>query len=237
MKYIYEILGYLQIHAVRNVNMINFINDYPICYIEKVENSVIVKGTSDRDWIYISSESKEELKIIKDKLERNDNCFAVIEDWMIPILTKGSKIKWKLSTLRLFLPQNILLSDNKYIVSDLRIEDAKFIYENSHYKEYISIEYIRNRIEKGLSSGIYNSKNLVAWGITQDDGAIGFLHVLPEYRLRGYARNIIIDLSKKVRKQGKLPFAHIEKKNEKSMRLVLSLGFKKDRVVNWIEIE
>ena len=74
-------------------------------------------------------------------------------------------------------------------------------------------------------------------GITQDDGAIGFLHVLPEYRLRGYARDIIIDLSKKVRKQGKLPFAHIEEKNEKSMKLVVSLGFKKDRVVNWIEIE
>ena len=159
MKSINEILGYLQMHAVRNVNMINFINDYPICYIEKVENSVIVKGTSDRDWIYISSESKEELKIIKEKLEKNDNCFAVIEDWMIPILTKGSKIKWELSTLRLFLPQNILLSDNKYTVSDLRIEDAKFIYENSDYKEYISIEYIRDRIEKGLSSGIYNSKN------------------------------------------------------------------------------
>lgn len=237
MKSINEILGYLQIHIVRNVNMINFINDYPICYIKKVEDSVIVKGTSDRDWIYISSESKEELKTIKGKLEKNDNCFAVIEDWMIPILTKGNRIKWKLSTLRLFMPQNILLLDNKYIVSDLRIEDAKFIYENSDYKEYISIEYIRDRIQKGLSSGIYDSKKLVAWGITQDDGAIGFLHVLPEYRLRGYARDIIIDLIKKVRKQGKLPFVHIEEKNEKSMKLVLSLGFKKDRVVNWLEIE
>jgi GNAT superfamily N-acetyltransferase len=237
LKAINDIISYLKIDEVRNVNILYFMNDYPICYIEKIENSVIVKGTSDRDWIYISSESEEELKTIKGKLKINDNCFAVIEDWMIPILTKGSRTKWKLSTLKLFLPTNVVLPDNKYIVSDLRIEDAKFIYENSDYKEYISIEYIRDRIQKGLSSCIYDSKKLVAWAITQDDGAIGFLHVLSEYRLRGYGRDIIIDITKKVRKQGRVPFAHIEEKNEKSMKLALSLGFKKDRIVNWLEIE
>jgi 8-oxo-dGTP diphosphatase len=217
--------------------MINFINDYPISYIEKVKNSVIVKGTSDRNWIYISSEAAEELNIIKGKLKRNDNLFAVIEDWMIPILTKGSQIKWKLSTVRVFLPINTVLLASKYAVFDLKIGDAESIYENSDYKEFISIEYIRDRIQKGLSSGIYDAGKLVAWGITQDDGAIGFLHVLPEYRLRGYGRDIIINLIKKVRKQGKLPFANIEEKNEKSMNLVISLGFRKDRIVNWLEIE
>ncbi|WP_411682016.1 GNAT family N-acetyltransferase [Clostridium thailandense] len=73
--------------------------------------------------------------------------------------------------------------------------------------------------------------------MTQDDGAIGFLNVLSEYRLKGYGKSITIDLIKKVRKQGKLPFVHIEEKNEKSMKLALSLGFKKDRAISWFEIE
>lgn len=237
MKSLNEILCNLQKDEVRNVNMINFIDNYPIHYAEKVGNSVIVKGTSDRDWIYISSESKEELELLKEKLEKNDKCFAIIEEWMVPILTKGYKIKWKLSTLRLFLPKDTLLLDNKYGVSDLKLEDANFIYENSDYKEYISTDYIKDRIKNGLSSGICDSGNLVAWGITQDDGAIGFLHVLPEYRLKGYGRDITLDLIKKVREQGKLPFVHIEEKNDRSMKLALSLGFKKDRVVSWFEIE
>lgn len=232
-----EILRHLQKDAVKNINMINFIKNYPISLIEKAGNSVIVKGTSDRDWIYISSESQEELKTIKAKLERNDNCFAAIEDWMIPILEDGSIIKWKLSTLRLFLPTNIIFPDSNYMVTDLKMEDAEFIYENSDYKEYIPMEYIRDRIQKGASSGIYNSNNLVAWAITQDDGALGFLHVLTEYRLKGYARAIVKDLVKKVRAQGNIPFVHIEEKNYKSMKLTLSLGFKKDRVVNWLELE
>lgn len=236
MKPIDEVLSYLQSDIVRNANIINFINNYPISYIEKVGHSVVVKGTSDRNWIYISSKSEEELKIIKERLQGDDTCFAVVEDWMIPILTEDTGIKWGLSTLRLYMSESTLLPDSEYVVDNIKIEDSRFIYENSDYKEYISIEYIKHRIEKGLSGGIYDSDNLVAWGITQDDGAIGFLHVLPEYRLKGYGRAILIDLIKKVRQQGNIPFVHIEEKNEKSMKLALSLGFKKDRVVNWLEI-
>jgi predicted GNAT family acetyltransferase len=77
----------------------------------------------------------------------------------------------------------------------------------------------------------------VAWGITQDDGAIGFLHVLPEYRKSGYGRDITVDLINKVRNKGQIPFVHIEEKNEKSMRLAMSLGFTKNKMVNWLEID
>jgi GNAT superfamily N-acetyltransferase len=235
MKSMDEILSFLKEDIVKNINMINFMENYPVTCIEMYGKSVILKGTSDRDWIYISSESKEELKNIKDKLGEDDRCFAIIEDWMIPILTKGSRIKWKLSTMKFFLPQDVSIAEGKYKVENLKIEDADSMYANSDYKDYISIEYIKDRIQKGLSSCIYDSGNLAAWALTQDDGAMGFLHVLPQYRRRGYARAVTIDLINKVRAKGKLPFVHIEEDNKKSMNLALSLGFKKDRVVNWLE--
>lgn len=53
---------------------------YPIHYIGKVGNSVIVKGKSDRNWVYISSKSEEELKIIKSGLNNEDRNFAIIEE-------------------------------------------------------------------------------------------------------------------------------------------------------------
>jgi hypothetical protein len=231
-----EILRYLKKSSAVNANIINFIENYPIHSIEQVGNSVIIKGTSDRDWVYISSTSSMELKMIKSKLHDTDRNFAVIEDWMIPILCEGHKIKWQLSTMRLFLPDTVPLPHPIHNTAPLNITDDGFIYANSAYKEYISIEYISERIRNGFGSCIRQTGELIAWGITQDDGAIGFLNVLPKYRNKGYARAITVDIIHKLRANNKIPFVHIEENNDKSMNLALSLGFVKDRVVNWFEI-
>ena len=232
-----EIIEFLIKDEISNINIINFIESYPIHYIGKVGNTVIVKGTSDRNWIYISSKCVEELKMIKSRLDYEDKNFAIIEDWMIPILTKGTKIKWKLSTMKLVLSNEISIAGPKYNISKLTVNDTEFIYENSAYKDFISIKYVAERIANGVSSCIRYMDKLIAWGITQDDGAIGFLHVLPEYRKMGYARDVMLDLINKVRDENKIPFAHIEEGNDKSMNLAIGLGFKKDKMVNWFEIE
>ena len=237
MKENSEIMEFLMKDKIKNLNLINFIENYSINYVEKIGDTVIVKGTSDRNWVYISSKSEEELRQIKSGLDINDKNFAIIEEWMIPILTEGYKIKWKLATMRLILLDEATVVETKNSVSPLTSGDSEFIYENSHYKDLLSIEYIIERITNGVGSCIRDFNKPVAWGITQDDGAIGFLHVLPEYRNRGYAKAITLDLIKKVRNENKIPFVHIEEENQKSMKLATGLGFKKDKVVSWFEIE
>lgn len=237
MKQKNKIIEFLIKDQVNNINIINFIENYPIYYIEKVGNSVIVKGKSDRDWVYISSKSEEELKIIKSMLNNEDKNFAIIEEWMIPTLTKGNKINWKLSTTKLVISNETSIAKPKYNVSKLTVNDAEFIYENSEYKDFISINYVSERITNGVSSCIRYMDKLIAWAITQDDGAIGFLHVLSQYRKMGYARDVMLDLIDKVRDEGKIPFVHIEEDNKKSMSLAIGLGFKRDKIVNWFEIE
>jgi Acetyltransferases len=232
-----EILNFLEKNKADNINMINFIENYPISYMEKIGQSVLIKGISDRNWVYISSKSAEELEIIKGKLDKGDRNFAIVEDWMIPILIRGFKIKWKLSTMKLVLEDNMILSVPNHAISDLKAVDAAFIYESSDYKEYLSIEYIKERIMNGKSSCIRILDKPIAWAITQDDGAIGFLHVLPEYRRQGYASDVTVDIINKVRDKGGIPFVHIEEDNEKSMGLALGMGFKKDKRVNWFELE
>ena len=231
------IIEFLKKDELKNLNIINFIENNPIYFIEKIGNSVIAKGISDKVWIYISSRSEDELKIIKKRLDNDDKNFAVIEDWMIPILIEGHIIKWKLSTMKLILSNEIVLDDTKHKISELTINDAEYVFENSEYKGIISLQYIKNRIKYGESSCIYHANKPIAWGMIQDDGAIGFLHVLPEYRKKGYGRDISLDLIKKVRNQNKIPFVHIETNNEKSMRLAAVLGFEKDKVISWFELE
>lgn len=232
-----EAVDILKMDKVNNVNVINFIENYQITYIEKTSDSLVIKGISDRPWVYIVSKSENELKLIKNRLNDSDRNFAVIEDWMIPILASGNKIKWILSAYRLFLPEEIVLPGTTNITSPLEEKDSSFIYESSDYKDFLSIEYVKERIINGLSSCIRNGSTPIAWGMIQDDGAIGFLTVLPAFRRKGYGKEIVIDLVHNVRRQGKLPFVHIEQNNKKSMNLISSLGFKEDKIINWFEIE
>ena len=78
---------------------------------------------------------------------------------------------------------------------------------------------------------------LVAWGLTHDDGALGSLHVLDEYRKKGYGKEILISLIHQNRKLGKTSFAQIEEKNVKAINLAVRLGFLKDRRVSWIKLD
>ena len=77
----------------------------------------------------------------------------------------------------------------------------------------------------------------LAWAMTHDDSAIGFLHVLEAYRRQGFAYELTVYLIHQLRQQGKIPFVHIEETNLKSIHLAMKLGFRKDRRVHWFEIQ
>lgn len=228
-------LSILEKDRLRNSNIINFIENNRINDIAIVNNSVLVRGVTDREWLYISSTDKKELKILCSN-NSNDKNFGVIENWMIPIVIKENKIRWRLTAIKLYLPDNILMDKPKYNAVPISLDDVDFIFENSTYKDYLTKDYISDRIKKGISAGIYKSGKLIAWAITHDDGAMGFLNVLEEYRRRGYAQAVSYSMIDQLRAKKKIPFAHIEENNIKSMNLTLKMGFLKDRVVNWFGI-
>ena len=51
------------------------------------------------------------------------------------------------------------------------------------------------------------------------------------------AHDLMLYMIKKVRRDGKIPFAQVEGDNTKSMNLVRKFGFQKDRQVHWLELE
>lgn len=229
-----EIKMYLKQDIHKNINIINFMENYPINYIKRVENSVILKGKSDRYWVYISSSFERELKIIKSLLSSWDRNFAVLEEWMIPILIEEDEIKWKLSTMKYIFPDNLEIKEND--LETLTLDDVEYIYYHSAYRAFFSKNYISERIRNGLSACVRIGNKLAAWAMTQDDGAIGFLQVLPEFRRKGYAKLVSKSLISKIRKVNKIPYVQIEEDNIKSISLAKNLGFKKDRLVSWIGI-
>lgn len=229
-----DIISLLQEDKIKNINMINFIENYRIHYMERFKDSVVVKGKSDENWVYLSSSSKDELKTLLERC-KEDEFFVAIEDWMIPLILENREMDWKLSCMKLVFPENKELPQCKYDIKKLKPEDAEYIFHNSKYKDYTSIPYITSRIENGVAIGIYEGDKLIAWLMTHDDGAIGFLNVLPEYRKKGYAYDLTISMIKDLRSLKEISFVHIEEDNYKSMNLALKTGFVKTGKIHWIK--
>lgn len=225
----------LKSDPLQNVNILNFIEENPITDFQQSGNSILIKGISDREWIYISSSSETEFNNLLNEISDINPGFAVVEDWQIPLIQKKFNIKIELSTIKYYLPEEVRTHaaiSQKLI--PLSVHYADYIYRNSMYKEFTAIEYIQDRLIKGISCGLLEDNKLAAWAITHDDGAIGFLHVLDDYRGKGYAINIMNYMISKVREREKIPFAQIEGHNLKSINLVKKLGFREFKRVHWV---
>ena len=232
-----EIIESLKKEKLSNINLLNFIENNHIASIDRIGNSLLVRGESDRNWVYLKCSSSRELLTIKGMLNKQDKCFAAIEDWMFPVLTKDEELLWGGSLTQFYLPDDADLDEPVHPTRTLSEKDAGTVYDNSEYKEYISVDYIADRIRKGISKGIYENNKLVAWGLIHDDGGLGSLHVLKGVRRKGYGLTITLALVKEVKRANKIPFCYIEKDNDKSINLVSKLGFLKHRDCRWFEIK
>ena len=221
---------------VKNIAAIGFFSNYPIkeYYIEG--NSAIILGKSDNLWIHIVSSSAKELSILLSKYSHITKYYFSAEDWMIPIILENEKSDWILTTNRYILNKEIHFTAKDIELSRIDISYAEYIYNNSNYKQYTPIEYIKDRLLRDISIGIWNSDKLIAWGFTHDDGALGFLHVLKNYRKKGYSK-ILLDHLIKSRQETKKPiFVNIVPDNVPAINLISKYGFKFDCKVSWVKL-
>jgi 8-oxo-dGTP diphosphatase len=220
---------------ITNISTIGFIENNPITEIVEINNSYLIKGTSDVEWVYLVCKNETDLKTLLEKSGSN-TYFASVEDWMIPIITENRKAEWILSTMRYYLPDDVEVPENKLEVIPLTTDHIGLIISQSNYKQFLTPAYVEERITKSISAAIIKKDKLVAWGLTHDDGALGSLHVLDEYRKKGYGKEILISLIHQNRKLGKISVAQIEEKNAKAINLAEQLGFVKDRRISWVKL-
>ena len=105
------------------------------------------------------------------------------------------------------------------------------------YGDFTDVSYIKSRIKKGIGLGIKEQDQLIAWVLTHDDGAIGFIKVLPEYRNKGYAKLLTHEVIARQQLENTLSFVHIEKDNMKSIALAEKVGFESFGQVHWIKLK
>jgi CheY-like chemotaxis protein len=76
----------------------------------------------------------------------------------------------------------------------LTVEHAGFIVGQADYKQFLTRAYVEAGLARSFGAAIFENNELVAWGLTHHDGALGSPHVLPAFRGKGCGREILASL-------------------------------------------
>ena len=109
---------------------------------------------------------------------------------------------------------------------------AGFVHE--HYHMVDDIAYIRERIRAGMY-GAFVGGYLAGFVGTHDEGSIGMLEVLPEFRRLGLAYALEAHLINRLLESGHTPYCQVSIKNEPSIALQRKLGMEfSSAVIHWL---
>jgi GNAT superfamily N-acetyltransferase len=226
----------LETMPLQSLPVIGFFQNYPLEKVFREGDFLLMCGTSDYQWAYLCGDNPEELFEVLEQFNFATPYFANVEDWMLPAITHMHRIDWKLTTHRYYLLDDKFIEPPAQTFQQLETGIARHIYELSAYKDYTSEGYIRDRLDKDISIGLWQDGELVGWGLTHDDASLGFLNVLPQWQGKGLGEAILRALILKKREMDLPVFVNIEPHNIQSINLIKKLGFSFDRQVSWLKL-
>lgn len=231
-----EAINLLKADAPRNAAILHLLVENHPQEIHQAGSSIIIRHQSD---VFASSQDPEELACLVKLLSPKSRFISSVEPWMVPILKRGYKADWELTLPRYILPlETSLPQKTTQNIGPLSPEFAPLVSSKWAHggDDEDSREYIKSRLEKGLSAAVYIDQQPVAWVATHDDGSLGFAYCLEEYRQRGYARDLTIHLARQQRERGIPSIVNIAPDNQASMALAMSLGFVQNGDTSWLNL-
>ena len=185
------------------------------------------------------------LKLAKD--ERIE-CIVLHQREMVPLMEMHFHLKEDMECLqgaytrREKLPVRGLYGpdgrgEDGFAIRTLTEEYIPFVAE--HYSEIGTSEYVSERIRHGAVYGAFYDEKIVGFIANHEEGSIGMLYVLPEYRKRHVAMALETYCMNLAVERGEIPYGQVVLGNEASSRLQEKMGicFAKGTIVwmGWAE--
>lgn len=184
------------------------------------------------------------------KLAKDDRieCIVLHQREMVPLMETHFHLKEDMECLqgaytrREKLPVRGLYGsdgrgENGFSIRTLTEEYIPFVAE--HYSEIGTSEYVSERIRHGAVYGAFYDKKIVGFIANHEEGSIGMLYVLPEYRKRHVAMALETYCMNLAVERGEIPYGQVVLGNEASIRLQEKMGicFAKGTIVwmGWAE--
>lgn len=127
-------------------------------------------------------------------------------------------------------------SDDARII-ELEEGHAAFIHAHYEMREILDVAYVRDRIREGPALGIEWEGRLAGWVMTHEEGTMGVLEILPEFRRLGLATRLNRAMCDRMRARGWPCVVEILKTNAASQALAAGAGFRLLRNVHWIHFD
>ncbi|EOC99413.1 GNAT family N-acetyltransferase [Caldisalinibacter kiritimatiensis] len=208
-------------------------------YVDNIENPKGIILQSDYwNTIYSPYDEVAENMIKEMKYDENKGFSGVLKKYY-DIIKKYKDIEWEEPCYLYYMDKDALdYTKVKHKVEALRLEHAEIVNEFYTYKSEHSLEYIKGCIKKRPSSAVFDKDgNPISWAVIREDGSMGIMYTREEYRGKGLAASVSIDLAKKVIDNNWTPYVHIVTSNTPSIALAESIGFKRYGEVMWFGIK
>jgi len=147
---------------------------------------------------------------------------------------RGHRTDWHNPCRQMSLPPEVMLPEPDPEVVALTPDLAPYIHDHYTMRHALDVAYLEERIRCGPSVGIFRDGRLAGFSMTHDEGTMGVLEVLPDYRRQGLAEKMSFALCRKVRESGGIPTVHIKRGNQASLALADKMGYVHTGDVTWV---
>ncbi|GFI41538.1 GNAT family N-acetyltransferase [Thomasclavelia cocleata] len=132
-----------------------------------------------------------------------------------------------------YLKDTVTLIDVPEIkIKEIGMEYCEFIKEN--YSTPIDEEYLIKRIKANVFIGAFDQDKIVGFAGIHDEGTIGFVEVIEEYRRRKIASMLETYMINKLLEKKELIYLQVEKDNIPSIKLHKKLGYTcSNDIITW----
>jgi len=234
------IMRFLREPFLINENIIGIIENVPWAeiYVDNIDSpkGVVVKKDDYMHYVYTQDDSFID-NMCESMFVEGYYGFSGLEGTLAEKIRKRYKLGWESPCTLYYMPkENLDISLKKNRTERIKAEDAETVDHFYTYRNSWSLETIKRDITKRPSSAVYIDGEIVCWVLIHDDNAMGIMYTREEYRRKGYAVDVTIDLADQMIKGGKIPFIQIVQGNGMSPGLARKCGFVEAGVADWFGI-
>jgi len=157
-------------------------------------------------------------------LVESGSLFSIRQKEYIPMIEKDFPVKYHLQCMQAYYAKTTPAEIPEIPFEIVRLSEAAIPFLKENYKEVQSDGYIENRIFEGMF-GVYDNNHLAGFIGKHDEGSIGLLHIMPEYRRMNLGIALAAFMVNRCLELGEFPFSQVTLGNDASLAMHKKLGF------------
>ena len=218
-----KILNYLSKNPLLYIGIIEVIKRNTAEIIEFSKDGLLILEKESMAYMMVSESPQSAKNLIKN-IEK-PLLFAAYEDYVPEIIEHIFSISPSRTCLQAAYFKDAPPSWEKDI--DIRnIDESCLDFISAHYNDgENSKEYVKSRLASGAVYGAFIDNHIAGFIGTHEEGAIGMLDILKEYRRMGIGQKLLGFMTDKFLSEKKIPFSQIMAGNEASYQLHKKLDY------------